>query len=77
MGAAQVQAQICSAQLLTFVDVNVLPQCLVLLQVLQEVLVLSEDRKAKSSKLFNLKQEKIFTGSENISHDCSTERQGD
>lgn len=39
------------SQLLTSVDVNVLPQCLILLQVFQEVLVLSEDRKASYRKL--------------------------
>lgn len=36
----------CSVTLPTSVDVNVLPQSLILLQVLQEVLVLSEDGKA-------------------------------
>lgn len=41
-----VQSKVFSVQLLTSVDVNVLPQSLIFLQVLQEVLVLSEDRKA-------------------------------
>ncbi len=40
-----VQWKVCIIQLLTSVDVNILPQSLILLQVLQEVLVLSEDRK--------------------------------
>lgn len=37
-----VQWKVRSVQLLTFVDVNILPQRLILLKVLQEVLILSD-----------------------------------
>lgn len=59
-----VQWKVCSVQLLTSVDVNILPQSLILLQVLQEVLVLSEDRKAswRTTHVVRHYRGKIFTG---------------
>lgn len=59
-----VQWKVCSVQLLTSVDVNILPQSLILLQVLQEVLVLSEDRKAswRTTHVARHYRGKMFTG---------------